>query len=99
MKARYWKLADAPDFGGTPEQWFFQGVGQGINDACLPQEDCFSPELFRETLANRKDLLAEAYARGEKNKEAYHQGYWVGMKASTQYLSKPAYGPPAVAER
>ncbi|MEW6778294.1 MAG: hypothetical protein AB1405_18495, partial [Bdellovibrionota bacterium] len=99
MKARYWKLADVPSLsknGGTPQQWFLQGVGQGMNDACLVREDCFRAELFAPTLRYREALVSEAALDGDEKQEAYHRGYYVGMKASTQYLSEPAYGPPQV---
>lgn len=97
MKARYWKLADVPSLskgGGTLEQWFLQGVGQGINDACIVRENCFRPNLFTEVLRNRKALEREAARRGDEKEEVYHRGFYAGMKAAIQYLSEPAYGPP-----
>lgn len=100
MRDRYWKLADVPALskdGGTLQQWFLQGVGQGVNDACIVRENCFRKDLFAQTLRNRKSLEREAARKGKENEEAYHRGFHTGMKAAIEYLAQPAFGPPQVA--
>lgn len=101
LRDRYWRVADVPSLsrnGGTPGQWFFQGVGQGINDACVPMEQCFNKALFKSVLRNQTELIEDARGEGNEQSEAYHRGYMAGMKATIEYLSKPAYGPPQVKE-